>query len=171
LELVHSDLCSPINPSSNEGKRYIITFIDDYSRKTWAYFLQEKSEAFIAFTNYKTLVEKETGRAIKVLRTDCGGKYNSRTFAEFCELQGIKRQLTAAYTPQQNGVCERKKCTIMNMVRSLLTRSGVPKSFWPEVVSWSIHVLNRSPIFAIQNMTPEEAWSKHKPSVNHFKIF
>jgi len=57
------------------------------------------------------------------------------------------------------------------MVRSLLTRSGVPKSFWPKAVSWSIHVLNRSPTFVVQNITPEEALSKHKPSVDHFKIF
>lgn len=63
LELVHSDLCGPINPSSNGGKRYIITFIDDFSRKTWVYFLEEKSEAFAAFKSYKVLVEKKSWQA------------------------------------------------------------------------------------------------------------
>ena len=81
------------------------------------------------------MVEKEAGSQIKVLRTDRGGEYNSQEFANFCESDGIKRQLTAAYTPQQNGVCERKNRTIMNMVRSLLTRSSVPKAFWPEAVN------------------------------------
>lgn len=171
LELIHSDLCGPISPSSNGGKRYIITFIDDYSRKFWIYFLQEKCEAFAAFKKYKVLVEKEVGSPIKVLRTDRGGEYNSHEFASFCEAHGIRRQLTTAYTPQQNGVCERKKRTIMNMVRSLLTSSGIQKTFWPEAVNWSIHILNRSPILVVQNMTPEEAWSGRKPAVDHFRIF
>ena len=73
--------------------------------------------------------------------------------------------------PQQNGVCERKNHTILNMVQSLLIRSCIPKSFWPEAVNWSIHILNRCPILVVQNMTPEEAWSRRKPAVDHFRIF
>ena len=171
LELVHSDICGPITPHFNGGKRYLITFIDDYSRKLWVYFLQEKSETFVAFKSYKALVEKEVGHPIKVLRTDRGGEYNSHEFVIFCENHGIKRQLTAAYTPQQNGVCERKNRTILNMVRSLLITSGIQKSFWPEAVNWSVHILNRSPTLAVKNMTPEEAWSGRKPDVNHFWVF
>lgn len=86
-------------------------------------------------------------------------------------MNGIRRQLTAAYTPQQNGVCERKNCTIMNMVCSLLTRSNIPKTFWPEAVLWSIHILNRSPTLAVKNVTPEEAWSGRRPFVGHFRVF
>ena len=159
LKLVHYDIRGPINPSSNRGKRYIITFIDDFSRKTWVYFLQEKFEAFVAFKIYNVLVEKEMGSPIKVLCTDRGGEYISQKFANLCENHGIKKQLTTAYTPQQNGVCERKNCTILNIVRSLLTRSSVPKNLWPKAVNWSIHILNSSPTLAVQNMTPEEAWS------------
>lgn len=171
LELVHSDICGPINPTSNGGKHYFITFIDDYSRKTWTYFLQEKSEAFSVFKSFKSFVEKQAGYPIKVFRTDRGGEFNSHEFANFCETQGIQRQLTAAYTPQQNGVSERKNRTILNMVRSILTMSGVPKSFWPEAVNWSVHILNRSPTFSVQNMTPQEAWNGRKPSVDYFRIF
>lgn len=80
------------------------------------YFLLEKSEAFVAFKIYKVRIEKEVGSPIKVLRTNHGGEHNSHEFANFCETHGIKRQLTIAYTPQQNGVCERKKHAILNMV-------------------------------------------------------
>ena len=104
-------------------------------------------------------MENETGNTIKTLRTDGGGEYCSTEFEVFCDDHGIRRELTAAYTPQQYGVSERKNRTILNMVRSLLTRGRIPKSFWPKVVNWSIHILNRSPTFAVQNMTPEEAWS------------
>ncbi|KAH9781356.1 hypothetical protein KPL71_008429 [Citrus sinensis] len=159
LELVHSDLCGLIKPTSNGGKRYFISFIDDFSRKTWVYFLQEKSEAFTAFQMFKALVDREADSQIKILRTDRGGEFNSQEFGSFCENHGVRRQLTAAYTPQQNGVCERKNRTILNMVRSLLQRSGLPKSFWPEAVVWSVYILNKSPTIAVQNITPEEAWS------------
>jgi len=171
LELVHLDLCGPIKPNSNGGKRYFITFTDDLTRKIWVYFLQEKSEALDVFKLFKVLVEKESGKSLISPRTDRGGEYTSYDFTKFCEKNGIQRQLTTTYTPQQNGVCERKNRIILNMVRSILTKSGVPKTFCPEAVAWSTHILNRSPTLFVQNMTPEEAWSGRKPCVNHFRIF
>lgn len=74
--------------------------------------------------------------------------------------------MTAAFTPQQNGVTERKNRTVMNMVRSLLSDSGLPKKFWPEAVRWSFYVLNRSPTVSVKDITPEAAWNEIKPSVN-----
>lgn len=149
----------------------MITFIDDFSRRTCVYFLVEKSEAFVTFKNYKSLVEKETDSYIKTLRTDRGSEFTSQEFTNFCNAYGIHRQLTAAYTPQQNGVAERKNRTIMNMVRSVLSEKGIPKSFWPEAVNWTIHILNRSPTPVVRNITPEEAWSGSKPSVDYFRVF
>jgi hypothetical protein len=90
---------------------------------------------------------------------------------KYCENNGIKRQLTAAYTPQQNGIAERKNRTIMNMVRSMLSCREVPKEFWPEAVNWAIYILNRSPTTALNDITPEEAWNSTKPSVKHFRVF
>ena len=133
--------------------------------------MQDKSETFTAFKFFKAHVENEAGKNIKTLPTDRGGEYCSKVFENFCAEHGIRRELTTAYTPQQNGLSERKNRTILNMVRSLMTRGRVPKNIWPEVVNWSVHILNRSPTFAIQNMTPEEAWSGRKPDVNHFKKF
>ena len=171
LQLIHADICGPITPASNSQKRYFLCFIDDYSRKAWVYFLLEKSEAFHHFKCFKMLVEKESGLAIKCLRTDREGEFNSAEFNDFCKLNGIKRQLTTAYTPQQNGVAERKNRTMLNLVRSMLSSKGVPKMFWPEAVKWTTYVLNRSPTLAVKGMTPEEAWSGEKPSVEHFRVF
>ena len=152
-------------------KSIFFTFIDDYSRKTWVYILQEKSEAFNVFKIFKARVENETGRTVKNLRTDCGGKYYSKVFADFCETSGIWKELTTAYTLQQNGVAERKNRTILNMVCSLLARGRVPKEFCPEAVNWSIHISNKCPTFALRDVTPEEAWSGSNPAIDHFKIF
>lgn len=171
LQLVHSDICGPIKPASNGDKRYIIIFIDDLTRKTWVYFLHEKSEAFVTFKNFKAGVEKEIGAYITCLRTDRGDEFTSNKFGEFCKAQGISRKLTAAYIPQQNGVTERKNRTIMNTVRSMLAEKKVPKAFWPKAVKWCVHIQNRSLTVAVDEKTPEEAWSGVKPMVEYFRIF
>jgi hypothetical protein len=92
-------------------------------------------------------------------------------FISFCNENGIYKQLTVPYTPQQNGVAERKNRTIMNMVRSMLLEKRIPKSFWLEVLNWAVHMLNRSPTLAVKNRTPAEAWNDIKPSVAHFRVF
>lgn len=171
LQLVHTDICGPITPISESGKRYIINFIDDYSRKCWTYFLTEKSEAFKTFKEFKAAAERETGHLLAYLRSDRGGEYNSREFDEYCRDSGIKRQLTAAYTPQQNGVAERKNRTVMNMTRCMMLEMNVPRRFWPEAVQYAVYILNRSPSKALEDITPEEKWSNHKPSVEHLKVF
>ena len=83
-----------------------MTLIDDYTRNTWVYFLNQKSEVFEKFCHFKTLVEKKSGHYIKVLRTDGGGEYISKEFLHFCRENGIHKQFTTRYTPQQNGVEE-----------------------------------------------------------------
>lgn len=171
LQLVHSDICGPISPTSNSGKRYILTFIDDFSRKIWIYFLSLKSEAFVCFKNFKSLAERESKEALVCLRTDRGGEFTSNEFNVYCEEAGISRQLTTAFTPQQNGVAERKNRTIMEMVRCILNDKEVPKKFWAEAARWAVHVLNRSPTTVIEGKTPEEMWSGIKPTVDYFRVF
>ena len=105
------------------------------------------------------------------MRTDRGGEFTSQEFNNFCNESGIHRQLTTSFTPQHNGVAERKNRTIMNMVRSMFSEKKIPITFWLETINWNVHVLNRSPTFAVKNQTPEEAWSGVKPLVEHFKVF
>lgn len=135
---MNPNICGPLNLTSNSNKRYFITFNDDFSRKTWVYFLKEKSEAIEMFRRFKARVEKEKKQYIQCLRTDRGGEYTSTEFVDLCERDGIKRELIAVYTPHQNGVSERRNRTIMNMVRSLLVNKNMPKNFWPEAVNWSV---------------------------------
>lgn len=91
--------------------------------------MQAKSEAFCAFKSFKVHVENLLGKAIKILHTDCGGEYYSKEFQAFCDEKGIKRKLTVAYLPQQNGISERKNRIILNIVRSLLAKDNVSKNF------------------------------------------
>ena len=108
---------------------------------------------------------------MKVLRSDRGGEYNSNEFNKFCEDVGLDRQLTVGYTPQQNGVAERKNRTIEEMAKSMIHEKGLPRSFWGESVYTAVYLMNRCPTKALENQTPFEAWSGRKPSVNHLKVF
>jgi hypothetical protein len=99
LELIHSDICGPME-SSFGGCRYFILFIDDHTRMTWVYFLKAKSEAFEKFVNFQHMVENETREKVASLRTDNGGEFTSTEFNDYCQNNGIKRQLTNSYTPQ-----------------------------------------------------------------------
>nr|GEY89548.1 copia-type polyprotein [Tanacetum cinerariifolium] len=171
LQLIHTDLYGPITPPSHGKNLYFMLFIDDYSRKTWVYFLKEKSQAFEAFKTFKAMVEKEKGLKIKSMGSDRGGEFLSKKFNKFCEDNRIQRFLTAPYSPQQNGVVERKNRTILNMVRSMLKTKKMPKEFWAEAVNCAVYLLNRCPSKSLDNKTPQEAWNGLKPTVSHLRVF
>ena len=101
LQLIHSNLCGPMSSASLTGYEYYITFIDDFSRKTWIYFLRSKrsEEVLLRFQEFTALVENQTGNKIKVLKSNNGGEYTSKAFDKFCRREGIRRQLTVPYTP------------------------------------------------------------------------
>jgi transposase InsO family protein len=100
LALIHTDIYGLITLESFSGKKYFITFIDDYSIKTWVYFLKEKSEALKLFKKFKVMVEKATDKIFRTLRSDQGGEYNSTEFARYCTEHGIRRFLVVPYSPQ-----------------------------------------------------------------------
>ncbi|GKB92074.1 zinc finger, CCHC-type containing protein [Tanacetum coccineum] len=107
LDLVYGDLCGPITPPTPSGKRYIFLIVDNYSRYMWVYFLSTKDQAFDTFKEYKSTIEKELRTTLRMLRTDRGGEFTSNEFTQYCKENGIARQLTVPYSPQQNGVVER----------------------------------------------------------------
>ncbi|KAL5757330.1 hypothetical protein ACOSP7_019941 [Xanthoceras sorbifolium] len=171
LDYIHSDLWGPARVPSKGGARYMLTFIDDYSRKVWVYFLKQKNDVFTTFKQWKALVEKQTGRKIKRLRTDNGLEFCQGDFIEFCKNEGIVRHLTVRGTPQQNGVAERMNRTLLEKVRCMLSNSGLSKDFWAEAASTACHLVNRSPSTAIGIKTPEELWSGKPAEYSDLKVF
>jgi transposase InsO family protein len=99
-------LCGPLSSPSFSGCKYFLTFIDDFSRRTWVYFLKLKRKVFDKFLAYKAVVEKQYRHQIQNLRTDNGGEYVNNNFTSYCTTQGIQMKHTVPYTPQQNGVVE-----------------------------------------------------------------
>eukprot|EP00253_Pinus_taeda_P004632 PITA_04632 len=108
LEVVHSDLMGPFPVLSMSKARYVLSFIDDYTRFTWVYFLKLKSEVFQHLKIFKAHAENQSGKCIKILCTDNGTEYVNKDIENICDEAGIQLQHTVPYTRQQNGVDERK---------------------------------------------------------------
>ncbi|KAD6794631.1 hypothetical protein E3N88_05527 [Mikania micrantha] len=116
LELIHADLCGPLTPETWSSNKYMFVMIDDFSRYMWCSLLNSKDQTFSKFKRSKGLIEAETCQKMVTLRTDRGGEFTSREFNQWCEDQSIRRNLTAPYTPQQNGVVERRNRTLVGMI-------------------------------------------------------
>ena len=129
LDLIHTNVCGPMSVHARGGFVYFITFIDYYSRYGYFYLLRYKSEAFESFKEFRNEVEKQLGRSIKSLRSDRGGEYLSQAFLDYLRDNGILSQWTPPYTPQHNGVAERRNQTLLDMVRSMMGKPDLPKSF------------------------------------------
>ena len=171
LELIHMDICGPISPPTLGGNRYFLLLIDDFSRLIWVAMLHNKSDALEAFKKFKALAETEKGGKLKAVRTDRGGEFTSMEFSNFCISNGIKRDLTAPYSSQQNGVAERKNRTVMSMVRAMLKAKDLPRELWGEAISTTVYILNRSLTKSLKGQTPHEKWTRRRPSVDHMRVF
>jgi hypothetical protein len=167
LELVHIDLCGPITPETLGGNKYFMLVVDDSTRWMSVFFLKTKDQAAAAFVRYKAVAENSSGNKIKVVRSDRGGEFLASAFKNICEEAGIRRHFTAPYSPQQNGVVERRNRTVMEMARAMLKSMNVPACFWAEAVKHSVYLLNRLPTKAMGYRTPFEGWTGRKPQLGH----
>jgi hypothetical protein len=146
-------------------------FTDDWTHYTWVYFLRTKDDALQHFQAFKTAVEKRYQFTVCELRTDRGGEYLSGVFHLYCIHEGIHHQLPCAHTPFQNGVAERKNCTVLEMARSLLLFAGLPKGLWEEAVKTVVYLLNRIPTKAVSLTTPFQKLTGMIPDLKHLPIF
>ena len=105
-------------------------------------YLRNKSEAFEKFKWYLARVEKETGKRLKCLRSDRGGEFIFHEFNNFCIEKGIKRQVSAPGTPEQNGIAERRNRSIMDCARTLMIEKNIAIKYWKEAISTAVHTLN-----------------------------
>lgn len=171
LELIHMDLCGPMETRSLGGARYFLTMIDDFSRKIFVSFLSEKSAVVEAFRGFKAVVENQTGHKIKRLRTDNGTEFCNQSMKSICAEAGIVHETTVPYTPQQNGVAERMNRTLVERARCMLSDADFGKEFWGEAINHAAFLVNRSVNRSNKNGTPEEIWTGQKPNLSSLKVF
>lgn len=170
LELLYLDTWGPINVLGKKGERYYLSVTDDYSRRMWVYPMCDKSDAFDIFVRHVNRAETSINLRVKAIRSDNGLEFANHNFVDFCSEKGIKPERTNIYTPMQNGVAERLNRTVLDGARTILYKSGLSKSFWPEAILSFVHVWNRL-CHNGQSKTPIELYTGSKPSVKHLQSF
>ena len=170
LGLIHTDVCGPFRTMSREGANYFITFTDDFSRYGYVYLIKHKHEAFETFKVFQSEVENQLGKTIKALRSDRGGEYMSQEFLDHLKRCGIVSQFTPPYTPQHNGVSERRNRTLQDMVRSMMSLTTLPMSFWGYALESAARILNMVPTKKVDK-TPYEIWHGKVPNLSYLKVW
>ncbi|WVZ49092.1 LOW QUALITY PROTEIN: hypothetical protein U9M48_000473, partial [Paspalum notatum var. saurae] len=171
LELLHRDLCGPISPPTPSGNRYFLLLIDDYSRFMWLVLLPTKDGASAAIKHIQAAAERKSGEKLGALRTDRGGEFTAVDLNDYCAELGVGRELTTPYSPQQNGVVERRNRSVVGTARCMLKAMELPGVFWAEAVTTAIYLLNWSTSKSTGGKTPYELWSGAPPAVHHLRTF
>jgi hypothetical protein len=171
LDLLHMDLFGPIVYISIGGSKYCLVIVDDYSRFTWVFFLQDKSQTQETLKGFFRRAQNEFRLRIKKIRSDNGTEFKNSQIEGFLEDEGIKHEFSSLYTPQQNGVVERKNRTLLDMARTVLDEYKTSDQFWAEAINTACYTINRLYLHRILKKTSYELLAGKKPNVSYFRVF
>ncbi|KAK1646050.1 hypothetical protein QYE76_063855 [Lolium multiflorum] len=171
LELLHVDLFGPPSHESLGGKKYCLVIVDDYSRYCWVFFFKYKSETQRTMMEFANQVQRKYNTTILAIRSDNGMEFKNYTLDDFLGEEGIQHQYSSPYTPQQNGVAERKNRTLIEAARTMMMEYKSNYNFWAEAISTACHATNRLYFRKGLEKTPYEILTGNKPNVSYFKVF
>nr|GFA10580.1 hypothetical protein [Tanacetum cinerariifolium] len=155
---------------SRQGASYYVTFTNDFSRYGYVYLLKHKHKVFETFKVSQKEVENQLGKTIKSLCSDRGGGYMSQEFLDHLKDHGIFAHRTPPYTPQHNGVSERRNRTLLDMVRSMMSQTTLSKSFWDYALETAAHILNMVPTKKAEK-TSYEVWHRKALKLSYLKVW
>ncbi|GJS60511.1 putative RNA-directed DNA polymerase [Tanacetum coccineum] len=170
-ELVHLDLWGPYKVTSMEGFKFFLTIVDDFSRAVWVYLLKSKNEVFHNIMVFYNLIKTQFKKNIKVFRSDNGTEFVNQQFYGFCESNGIIHQTLCSYTPQQNGIVDRKHRHLLNVARSLFFQGGIPLNMLSECVLTATYLINILPTSVLNGKSLYDLVYNKPPSLKHLRSF
>ncbi|GBO22724.1 Retrovirus-related Pol polyprotein from transposon TNT 1-94 [Araneus ventricosus] len=168
--LEHIDLCGPMKITSLGGKKYILTVVDQFTRRYFVEFIKTKDEVPGVLQKLINKRENELNSTVQRIRSDNGSEFINDITKQYFEHKGIKHERTVCYSPRSNGTAERANRTLLDKARTLLIDSALPLDFWAEAVSTAEYMHNITPTKS-KDKTPMELWNGKKPSVRHVKPF
>ena len=169
-ELVHCDVWGPSPVASRNGHKYLLTCIDDYSRRAFCFPIKTKDEVIEKIKSFITFAERQSSRKLKVLRSDNGLEFCNRSLKQYLDSIGIKHETTSISSPQMNGVAERYNRVLFDGVRTLKIAANTPDKLWVENVMTINYLKNRTFHSSINDI-PFRRWYGRKPSIRHLKRY
>jgi transposase InsO family protein len=171
LELLHMDLFGPTTYVSIGGNLYCLVIVDDFSRHIWVFFLHDKTEVANTFKKFAKKAQNEYKVNLMKIRSDNGKEFDNTNIEEFCDEAGIKHEFSATYTPQQNGVVERKNCALITLAKTMLDEYNTHEKFWAEAINTACYASNRLFAHWLLLKTPYGLLIGRKPHISYFRVF
>ena len=168
-EIVHADVCGPMQEPSLGGSRYFLLLKDDYSRFRTVYVLRNKSEVEQHVEDFLRKAEKVCPGGVRTLRTDNGLEFVNAGMKRLSHTFGFEHERTVAYTPEQNGAAERGNRTLVEAARTLLQDAKLERRFWAEAVDAATYTLNLSGTSSQKDATPFELWRNRPPDLRRLR--
>nr|GFA98832.1 hypothetical protein [Tanacetum cinerariifolium] len=169
--LLHMDLCWPMRVESVNGKKYILVIVDDYSRFTWVKFLCSKDETPMFIIKFLKMIQVRLNVPVRRIQTDNGTEFVNQPLRDYYEEVGISHETSVARSPQQNGVVERRNCTLIEAARTMLIYAQAPLFLWAKVVATACFTQNRSIIRLRHGKTLYELMHDKQPDLSFFHVF
>ncbi|XP_071687950.1 uncharacterized protein [Rutidosis leptorrhynchoides] len=170
-ELVHLDVWGPYKVQSHKGFKYFLKVVDDFARGVWVYLLKTKEEVAECLKNLFHLLKNQFNKTVKCFRSDNGTEFINSRVSEFVQNNGIIHQTSCAYTPQQNGLGERKHRHLFNVARALMFQGRIPLRFWDECILTAVYLINRTPTSLLNGKCPFELIYKRILNLSHLRVF
>lgn len=168
---IHNDVWGPSPVVSIEGFRYYVSFINEATRFVWLFPLMNKSEVFGAFVKFYAYVENHFNAKIKILQSDGGGEFISNNFKNYLDTHGILNYISCPYTPQQNGLVERKHRHLIETTITLLSIAKLPQKFWYHAIAHVTFLINRMPCITLKMCSSFTKLFGKKPDVLNLRVF
>jgi hypothetical protein len=164
------DLWGKYDVTSISGHQYYLLLVDDATRYVTVYFLKGKHEAAQYVKDYFTHLHVR-GVTTHAIRVDRGTEFVNKDLQSWCHTKGMDIEMTAPYSPSQNGVAERMNCTLVELARAMIVGTHLPEYLWEYAIAHAAYVRNRSYTTAISDKTPYEGWNGSKPNITHLREF
>ncbi|KAL2247408.1 UNVERIFIED_CONTAM: Retrovirus-related Pol polyprotein from transposon RE1 [Sesamum indicum] len=171
FDLIHVDIWGPYRQPSLSGSHYILTIVDDYSKTTWTFLIQHKSQTLQLLSSFLAKAHTQFDSKVKAIRTDNGSEFMSLACQTLFQSHGIIHQKSCAYTPKQNVTVERKHRHLLQVARALMFESSLPRSFWVESILTATHIINRLPSPSLHWKSPSEILHNRPSSYANLKTF
>ncbi|KZV21171.1 hypothetical protein F511_24735 [Dorcoceras hygrometricum] len=171
FSLIHMDTWGPYRTPTHNGARYFLTIVDDFSRCTWVFLMHLKSDVLTVIKNFLTFVTTQFNTKVQTIRTDNALDFLNSECNNLFNSLGIIHQSSCPYTPQQNGLVERKHRHILNVARAVKFQASIPDIYWGECVLHAAYIINRTPTPLLSHKTPYEALFSKPPSYQHMRVF
>jgi hypothetical protein len=168
LGRVSTDFWGPYYIPTLNGERYMLTFTDHYSRKSWVYLAKERTELRTLFMQWRAYAELQSGEKLKILQ--CNNAKEFKSLGAELKEEGVAIEDTVRYTPEQNGIAERLNRTLITLARAMIIDAGVPQKLWGDAALAANHIRNRLPT-RITGKTPDELWLGVQPTIAHLRVW